>query len=78
MIIFTGGLGPTKDDLTKETIARHLSKKLVIDEKALASIEDYFKRTGRIMTENNRKQALVLEGSDSIYQMIMEWLQEWF
>lgn len=63
LIIFTGGLGPTKDDLTKETIARHLGKELVIDQDALASIEFYFQRTNRVMTENNRKQALVLEGA---------------
>ncbi|MEH7010676.1 competence/damage-inducible protein A [Neobacillus niacini] len=63
LIIFTGGLGPTKDDLTKETIARHLGKKLVMDQEALESIELFFKQTQRIMTENNRKQALVLEGS---------------
>lgn len=63
IIIFTGGLGPTKDDLTKETIARHLGKQLVMDDAALAGIELYFKRTNRQMTENNRKQALILEGS---------------
>ncbi|MBO0959077.1 competence/damage-inducible protein A [Neobacillus sp. MM2021_6] len=63
MIIFTGGLGPTKDDLTKETIARHIGKELVMDQTALDSIELYFKRTNRVMTENNRKQALVLAGS---------------
>ncbi|MDQ0198633.1 competence/damage-inducible protein A [Neobacillus ginsengisoli] len=63
LIIFTGGLGPTKDDLTKETIARHIGKNLVMDQTALESIEHYFKKTNRIMTENNRKQALVLEGS---------------
>jgi nicotinamide-nucleotide amidase len=63
IIIFTGGLGPTKDDLTKETIARHLGKELVMDETALDSIELFFKRTNRVMTDNNRKQALVLEGS---------------
>ncbi|MFL6559229.1 MAG: competence/damage-inducible protein A, partial [Bacillus sp. (in: firmicutes)] len=63
LIIFTGGLGPTKDDLTKETIARHLGKELVIDQNALASIEFYFQRTNRVMTENNRKQAIVLRGA---------------
>lgn len=63
LIIFTGGLGPTKDDLTKETIASHLGKKLIFDETALKSIEDYFAKTNRAMTENNRKQALVLEGA---------------
>jgi nicotinamide-nucleotide amidase len=63
LIIFTGGLGPTKDDLTKETIARHLGKNLVMDQEALESIELYFKKANRVMTENNKKQALVLEDS---------------
>ncbi|MCM3003685.1 competence/damage-inducible protein A [Priestia koreensis] len=63
LIIFTGGLGPTKDDLTKETIARVLGKSLVTDEQAMRSIEMYFEKTGRTMTPNNRKQALVLEGA---------------
>ncbi|MCT8139884.1 competence/damage-inducible protein A [Anaerobacillus sp. CMMVII] len=63
LIIFTGGLGPTKDDLTKETIADSVGRSLVIDNKALENIEAYFKRRNRVMTENNRKQALVIEGS---------------
>lgn len=61
-IIFSGGLGPTKDDLTKETIARHLALNLVMDDVALAYIEDYFARLNRPMKDNSRKQALVLEG----------------
>ena len=64
MIIFTGGLGPTKDDLTKDTIAAHLNKKLVLDERALAQIEEYFNRVGRSMSDNNRKQALIIEGAE--------------
>jgi nicotinamide-nucleotide amidase len=64
LIIFTGGLGPTKDDLTKETIANLLNRKLIIDEEALQSIRAYFARTKRTMTENNIKQALVLEGAE--------------
>ncbi len=63
LLIFTGGLGPTKDDLTKETIANHLQLRLVMDEQALEMIELFFERTKRIMTENNKKQALILEGS---------------
>lgn len=63
LIIFTGGLGPTKDDLTKETIALHIGTKLVTDEEAMKSIEDYFLKTKRTMTENNKKQALVLDGA---------------
>lgn len=64
LIIFTGGLGPTKDDLTKETIAEHLYVPLVFDEKALEAIEKFFTNQGRPLTENNRKQALVLQGSE--------------
>jgi nicotinamide-nucleotide amidase len=63
VIIFTGGLGPTKDDLTKETISKALGKDLVFDQDALDSIEQYFVQTKRIMSENNKKQALVLDGS---------------
>ncbi|MBM6618371.1 competence/damage-inducible protein A [Bacillus suaedaesalsae] len=63
LLIFTGGLGPTKDDLTKETIASVLEKKLRMDQEALESIEDYYRKVNRAMSENNKKQALVLEGS---------------
>ncbi|MER1935225.1 MAG: CinA family nicotinamide mononucleotide deamidase-related protein, partial [Priestia megaterium] len=63
LIIFTGGLGPTKDDLTKETIASVLGVELTTNAEALESIEAYFKQSNRIMTPNNKKQAIVLEGS---------------
>ncbi|GAA0332374.1 competence/damage-inducible protein A [Bacillus carboniphilus] len=64
LIILTGGLGPTKDDLTKETIAKLFGRTLVMDSKALTYIEDYFSKKGRTMTENNKKQALVIEGCE--------------
>lgn len=64
LIIFSGGLGPTKDDLTKETIARHLDISLEFDDVALTYIEQFFANRGRPMTENNRKQALVLAGCE--------------
>ncbi|QDZ78964.1 competence/damage-inducible protein A [Priestia megaterium] len=63
LIIFTGGLGPTKDDLTKETIASVLGVELTTNGEALESIEAYFKQSNRVMTPNNKKQAIVLEGS---------------
>lgn len=63
LVILTGGLGPTMDDLTKETISSLLSTPLVYDEESLTYIENYFKVTNREMTENNKKQALVLEGA---------------
>ena len=64
LIIFTGGLGPTKDDLTKSTIAEHLNTSLEMDQVALDSIVAYFERAGRTMTYNNNKQALVLKDSE--------------
>ncbi|BAU28825.1 nicotinamide-nucleotide amidase [Aneurinibacillus soli] len=63
LLLFSGGLGPTKDDLTKETVARVVARPLVEDTGAMARIEKYFERRGIPMTENNRKQALVVEGS---------------
>ena len=59
LIVTTGGLGPTEDDLTKETAVAYFGEELVLDERALARIERFFQQTGRKMTENNRKQALV-------------------
>lgn len=63
VLLFSGGLGPTKDDMTKETIANHLNVALTLDEDALSYIEAYFERSKRQMTENNKKQAYVFEGS---------------
>ena len=63
LLVFTGGLGPTKDDLTKETIAGTLNKQLVYNEEAMKTIQAYYDKTGTPMSENNRKQALVLEGA---------------
>jgi len=63
ILIFSGGLGPTKDDMTKETIVKHIGTTLVSDNEALLHIQQYFERSGRIMTENNKKQALVFKGA---------------
>lgn len=63
MIVLTGGLGPTKDDLTKHTVANVLNKELVIDEPSLQYIESYFEDQGQVMTPNNKQQALVIEGA---------------
>ncbi|MFC4354486.1 competence/damage-inducible protein A [Chryseomicrobium palamuruense] len=64
LILFSGGLGPTKDDLTKDTIAQHLGLSLVTDEKAMQFITEFFEKRNRPMTENNKKQALVFEGAE--------------
>lgn len=56
IIIYTGGIGPTRDDLTKETLAQYLDEPLAIDEEAWQSIQASFK--GRIMVDSNKKMAL--------------------
>lgn len=67
ILIFSGGLGPTEDDLTKETVAEALGKKLIRDKKAEQKIADYFALRGRIPTDNNWKQADVIEGCEILY-----------
>ncbi len=62
IVITSGGLGPTYDDLTKEIICQCLELPLVADEPSMKEIENYFARRGREMTENNRKQAMVPQG----------------
>lgn len=62
VVITTGGLGPTQDDLTKETIAQLLGKTLVLDQESLTKIQNFFKKLNRPMTQNNIKQAYLPEG----------------
>ncbi len=62
VIITTGGLGPTCDDLTKNVLAEAFGKKLVFDEPSAQRIRDWFQRTGRTMTDNNLQQAMLPEG----------------
>ncbi|MGG0174592.1 competence/damage-inducible protein A [Gottfriedia acidiceleris] len=63
LIILTGGLGPTKDDLTKEVVAEFVLESLVYHDQSLEYIEQYFIKVNRPMTENNKKQALVINNA---------------
>jgi nicotinamide-nucleotide amidase len=67
LIILTGGLGPTKDDMTKEVLADFLNKKLVKNNEVLLDIRNKFKKFNSIMTENNIKQAYVIENSKILF-----------
>lgn len=59
LIITTGGLGPTEDDLTKETVCEALHDKLVQHEGSLKALEGYYKSMNRKMTKNNLKQTMM-------------------
>ncbi|MCL2105484.1 MAG: competence/damage-inducible protein A [Oscillospiraceae bacterium] len=67
IVLLTGGLGPTADDITKEVVCEALELPLVLDELQLSRIEDFFRTRGLAMSESNRKQALVPEGCQVLY-----------
>lgn len=64
VLIVTGGLGPTSDDITREITAEVLGIELITDEAALRSLEAFFALRGRVMAESNLKQAFAPVGSD--------------
>ena len=63
VVITTGGLGPTQDDLSKEIVAELFGLPMAFDEASWAAIDAYFARTGRTCTLNNRKQAMFAQGA---------------
>ena len=63
-LIVTGGLGPTSDDLTRESLAEVLGLEMIEDEAAMRAIEEFFARRQRVMAEANRKQAQAPVGAD--------------
>lgn len=64
IIITTGGLGPTLDDLTKETLASVFGKRMQLHQDSLDRIVEYFKSVAKPMTKNNEKQAWLPEGCE--------------
>ncbi len=59
LVLTTGGLGPTQDDLTKEVACKVMGDELVVMEDVMEELVGYFKKLGRQMTENNKKQAVL-------------------
>ena len=59
LIIVTGGLGPTKDDVTKKVLAEYFGSQLKMNEEVFARLEEMLKRRGFTMNEGNRSQALL-------------------
>jgi len=64
VVVLTGGLGPTEDDITRKIAARALGRRLSLDEKVLEEIRAKFLHWGRKMPEINARQAMVVEGAE--------------
>ena len=67
IVLITGGIGPTLDDLTRQAMAELVQRKLVLDEASMKHVEGMFSRRGRKMPERNRIQAMFPEGSEPIF-----------
>lgn len=67
LVITTGGLGPTSDDITRDLIAELIGKKLVADNEVIGRMEKYFAVRHRAMPQNSRRQAQVPEGATVFY-----------
>src|SRR5918997_5256710 len=64
VVIMTGGLGPTEDDITRKIAARAMGRRLLLNEKVLEEIRRKFFDLGRQMPEINSRQAMVIEGAE--------------
>lgn len=62
VVVVTGGLGPTADDLTREALSQYLGRKLLMSAAALQELESFFAQRKHPMPQENRKQALLIEG----------------
>ncbi|SOE19897.1 competence/damage-inducible protein cinA [Spirosomataceae bacterium TFI 002] len=78
IVLITGGLGPTKDDITKKTLAEFTNDTMVINEHALAFITDFFTKRGREMSEINKLQAAIPSKATYIHNAVGTAPGMWF
>jgi len=78
IILITGGLGPTSDDLTKPCLAKYFKCELKVNDEALAEVTEFFKSRGRELTEVNRQQAALPECCEKITNKVGTAPGMWF
>ncbi len=78
IVLITGGLGPTKDDITKKTLAQFFDTELVEHPEALKMITDYFERRKRVLPDNLRQQAMMPENCEVLFNRLGTAPAMWF
>jgi nicotinamide-nucleotide amidase len=78
LVVVTGGLGPTKDDITKHTLCSYFNTDLVINEEVLARVKEYFEKRGREMLDVNVQQAALPRSCEVIHNFYGTACGMWF
>ncbi len=78
VVLITGGLGPTKDDITKEALCRHFGAKLVVDQPSYDNVRDYFAKRGLPFSEVNKQQGMVPDCCEALLNRVGTAPGMWF